>query len=187
MQSKGHISGVPTADAYDLRAVASIHVKHKLAKPVSVIYYPIFVVRGNEYGDWGVNFPMNALWSQFGSVFDNGTATRSVSLSYQGAVASYTYAVVNNNNSEQSWIKLDGTEILHQYNWGVQVKKMYNRYPASVDLGAVKTWSHINPAITITVVADSITRSGWTENPSLGQRRNPPPDLFVVQPNVWTP
>jgi hypothetical protein len=182
LQTKGQVSGLP-GDTYGFLTGASIRVKHKFPKPLSAIHYRITVMRGNGMA----NYPINRQWSQFASVYDNGTATRSVSLSYQGALGTYTYAIVDNNNGEQSWVTLDGTEITHQYNWGRHVKKLYNRYPASVGLGAIKTWSHINSVMTMTVVADSVNLSGWTENPSLGQRRNPSPDLLVLQPNVWTP
>jgi hypothetical protein len=186
LQSRGLVGGV-SANLYDFRTNNSISVKHKLTKSVFVIYYPIFIVRGSEIGDYGVNLPMNARWSQFASIYDNGTATRSVKINYQGVMATYIYPVLFNNNSESSWIRLDGEEILRQQNWGLQSKKIYNRYPVLVELGANKTWSHVNPAITLTIVADKVWTSDQTENPSLGQRRNPPPDLLELTPNQWYP
>ncbi len=185
LQNKYYLAGI-SANDYDFRNASSIIVKHKLEKPIFTIYYPIFIIRGSENGDWGVDFEMNAQWSQFASVFDNGTAIRSVQINYKNPIASYIYPVVLNNNSEQSWIKLDSTEILHQYNWGVQIKKLYDKYPSSIELGGIKTWGEIEPAVTLTVVADSTNVYNWQENPSLGLRRNPSPDVLVLQPNVWT-
>jgi hypothetical protein len=37
------------------------------------------------------------------------------------------------------------------------------------------------------VVGDSLGASNWTENPSLGTRRNPPPDLFKLTRQEWIP
>jgi len=185
LQSKGYLSGIPAYDS-NFRNATSIRVKHKLDKPVWVIYYPVFVGGRDEWRDWGVGLPMNERWCQFASIFDNGTAMRSVRLKYHDAVASYTYCSVFNNNGEQSWVKLDGEEVLRQHNWGLQVKKIYNRYPESIELGGVKSWSTINPAVTITVVGDSVDVFEWTEDPSLGKHRNPPPDILVLKPNRWS-
>jgi hypothetical protein len=184
LSGKGYLSGLASSDS-DFRNGASIAVKHKLAKPVWIVYYAIFAARGDEFRDYGVGLPMNAMWCPFATIYDNGTATRSADVAYQGQLGCYTYASLQNNNSEQSWIVLDGIETLHQIDWGVQIKKYYNTYPRSVGLGGIKTWSCITPAISITAVADTVTVTNWAENPSLGQRRNPAPDVLQLPPNVW--
>lgn len=90
-----------------------------------------------------------------------------------------------NNNGEQTWVKLDGEDVLQQHNWGFQVKKIYNRYPTNIELGGIKTWSTINPAVTVTVVGDSVKVFDWIEHPSQGERRNPQPDILVLKPDEW--
>jgi hypothetical protein len=183
-QSRGAIAGLKTSDS-DFRNAGSISVKHKFSKPLWVVYYPIFVMRGDEFQDWGVGLPLNEKWCQFASIFDNGTATRAMELTYQGGTASYLYCAAVNNNSEQSWIGVNNVERIHQYNWGHVVRKYYDEYPQSVQLGAVKTWSLISPAVSLTTVADTVTVANWSENPSLGLRHNPKPDVLELPPGVW--
>ena len=180
----GLLSGVPAFDS-DFRSSAPDCPQAPFGEAIVVMYYQIFVGQGD--GGWPdpVNLPINKLWSQFSSIFDNGSATRSVQIQYSGALASYVYCATENNNAEQNWVTLDNEQVAHQYAWGPYRRKSDNRYPASIELDGIKTWSHIAPAVTITVVADSVSVTNWTESPSLGARRNPPPDLLKLEPNTW--
>jgi formylglycine-generating enzyme required for sulfatase activity len=186
LQSKGYLTGLASADS-DFRYGASIAVKHTFSKPIWVVYYPVFIGRGD--GSWTrpQDLPLNQRWCQFASIYDNGTATRSAQLLYQGGLASYVYCAVQNNNSEQSWTGFNGQEVLHQYNWAWRLRatNYYNFYPSNIFLGGIKTWSEITPVITVAAVADDVQATNWTENPSLGQRRNPPPDILMLPPNSW--
>ncbi|MCX5894660.1 MAG: hypothetical protein NTZ51_02340 [Proteobacteria bacterium] len=185
LQSKGYLSGLPTVTS-DFLYTTSIAVKQKLSNTVWIIYYVVCISEGD--GSWShpEDLPINKLWCQFSSVYDNGTATRLANLTYQNSTSSYIYLATENNNGEQSWISMDGQEVLHQYDWGPSIKRLYNQYPNNIALGGIKTWSEIIPAITLTVVADSMAVSDWTEAPSLGQRRNPPTDILALEPNVWS-
>lgn len=198
LQERGYISGLPEKISI-FRDSCSIKIKYSPKnqysdKKIFILYYPIFIVRGSdeikfpEIGhtiDWGKNFLLNARWCQFSSVFDNGTAMRTCELEYEGEVASYVYCAAANNSNEESWILLDGNEILRQINNGSKYKGIYNIYPQRIELGAEKTWSYVTPSTTITVIADSVSINNRNEAPNLGIRANPPPDILVLEPDTW--
>jgi PKD repeat protein len=196
LENKGYVTGVDVG-IYTFRDCCSVEVKHKLEKKVTVIYYTIFIRRGNENPkpdscggpdttNWGVCFPLNYRWCPFGSPLDNGIAKRSCQINYDVEIASYTYCgVYNNNGSESSWINFDGDEIVRRDRCCFTSMKLYDVFPLNIDLGGRKTWSETNPTVIMTVVADSVSASNWSEDPSLGLRRNPPPDILIFEPNVW--
>jgi hypothetical protein len=185
LQAKGHLSDISPYDS-QFRGTSAIRVKHKLPKPVWVVYYPVVVARGDEFRDYGVGLPLNDKWCQFASIFDNGSAQRAVRVQYQGALGSFVACTVHNNSRERSWLRLDGRELLDQTNWGFQGRKLFNQYPARVELGGTKSWACIAPAVTLTVAGDAVEVLDWTENPSLGSRRNPKPDVLVLATNTWS-
>lgn len=185
LQEKEHISGIPPYDS-TFRNYSLISIKHNLEKPIWIVFCPVFIAGRDEWTDWGVGLPMNDLWCQFASIFDNGEARRTFNIEYTNEIASYIYCGLHTNNGEKSWVKLDDEELLRQSNWSFRSKKLYNHYPAKVEVGGFKAWSTINPAMTLTVVADSVNIPVWNEYPSLGMRRNPKPDVVMLKPNEWS-
>ena len=139
LQTNGYLQRLPTYDSNFRATCSSLEVKHRLAKPLWIVHYPIFVSQGDgRWPDTVVDLPISKRWSQFSRITDNGAATRSVQVHYAGAQASYVYCVTENNNDKESWVKLDGREAAHQREWGSYRKKFYNYYPANIELGGRK-------------------------------------------------
>ncbi|MGA1842466.1 MAG: LamG-like jellyroll fold domain-containing protein [bacterium] len=210
LDKKGYISGLqselPMVDfANYIKKGLSFEIKHRLENKITDIFYGVFSLRGNEdiwrengYGVYTKQHdiwrPGNTLWCPFTSAFDNGTAIRSCKVNYEGEIASFVNCRIFNNNKiysllpciEAGWVKLDGIEVVNgSGRCCSHDRKLYNQYPQNIELGIKKCWSHTLSYVGIAFIGDSITFSDWNETPSLGHRKNPPPEILVLEPNIW--
>ena len=186
LSTAGYFTNFP-AGTYEFRNASAVQVFHRFSQNVYWLGHLIYISNGNENAKEGWESMYNQLWCNFADPANTGTSTRIFFLQYTNPVASYVYSCNTNNNSNETWTYLDDVLFNHQKNWGQSVARRGNAYPSKISLVGTKTWSHINPSVSVTFLGGSMDVIDRSETPSAGHRINPMPEIVVLEPNKWYP
>jgi formylglycine-generating enzyme required for sulfatase activity len=180
------VSDGPAADDTFFDNAQATRLKNNTNTNLFILFSKNNVTDPGTYGSVLAD-KLNRVWC---SCPNSGSGTcdpvRTFSLSYSGATGLNMLVIAYNDNGESSYVKLNGTTIVSQFNHGHQHKRYTDLYQTDLELGGHKSWSQIGPAVSLAVLAADVQTTAHACSPDQGATTNPAPVILKFAPG-WSP
>jgi flagellar hook assembly protein FlgD len=172
------INDVNTSNFYD-SMISKIF--NRFSKPIYRVFSSVVLI--------GPGFVIDdnyKIWCPFSGT-SNGTGNRSFNLTYSNYTNSYVSAIAMNDNSNSSYVKIDGSIVAQKINYAHNYYRRGGIYPSSVEIGSTISWSSAMPQYSMAVVCDNITATDLSQTPSGGFSNNHAPLIIPIPVYTVTP
>jgi hypothetical protein len=178
MKNSSMVEGIPHVDslntAYFFYKMSS-KIFNRFNKPIYRIFSSVVLLSSpnteiyDDYKDWCPYAGLNT-----------GTGKRSFSLSFTNNTNSYVCATASNDNSNSSYVKIDGTIVAQKSKYADHYYRQNGIYPSTIELGTTIVWSSGNPRFSMAVVCDNVISSNLSQTPSGGLSNNHEPIIISI-------
>jgi hypothetical protein len=173
-------SGIPAdADLYTTNFYSSLnkYIFNRFTKPVFRIISSVNLTASPaNILLWP---PESQAWCPF-SGNGTGTGSRSFSLAFTNATNSFVCADAGNDNSNSSYVKLNGSIVAQMSKWYANYYRRPAIYPSSVEISATISWSQASPDFRMAFVGDGVSASNVIQTPAGGLSNNKAPVIIMV-------